>query len=286
MLSPAERLENPALDFLTRACALFSAIQDKPKDKRMECPYCASKIPERWQPLFVVTKEDGTALKDPSPHITAILDSGTLAWAIGIGWLRCYNAECGRIVVRVSHTSYDPRSIMIRNLEMVRESEGTIVEEWLAVPFNTPSRHVDPLVRDPYRGDYLEAAAILDASPRMSAVLSRRILADLLKQYGKLDNHNLSRAIDAFIENTTHPSIVRENLHHLRELGGVGAHTQTDATTGEIVNVSPEEAEWTLGVLDSLFDYFIVGPEKNRQRRAALDQKFQAAGRKPIKQPE
>jgi hypothetical protein len=31
-------------------------------------------------------------------------------------------------------------------------------------------------VKDPNRRDYLEAASILDLSPRMSAVLSRRIL--------------------------------------------------------------------------------------------------------------
>jgi hypothetical protein len=50
----------------------------------------------------------------------------------------------------------------------------------------------------------------------------------------------------------------------------------------KILEVSREEAEWTLDVIDGLIDYFIVGPEKDRLRRAGFDKKIQAAGRKPI----
>ena len=32
-----------------------------------------------------------------------------------------------------------------------------------------------------------------------------------------------------------------------------------------------------------LFDYLIVGPAKDREMRAAIDEKLKAAGRKPIK---
>jgi hypothetical protein len=151
------------------------------------------------------------------------------------------------------------------------------------------------------RKDYAEAHIILDDSPRMSAVLSRRILADLLKKYDGATQFGLTARINAFIGNTGHPSRLRENLHYLREIGDFGAHTQTkqsvpdpataqpDAnTTGtlqeeEIIDATKEEAEWTLKVVADLFDYFIVAPKTDEALRQAVDKKLLDAGRKPIR---
>jgi hypothetical protein len=60
-------------------------------------------------------------------------------------------------------------------------------------------RSLDPQVPPEYRKDYLEAAAILDISPRMSAVMSRRVLAELLKKYAGLKQRGLEAQVDAFI---------------------------------------------------------------------------------------
>jgi hypothetical protein len=130
----------------------------------------------------------------------------------------------------------------------------------------------------------LEAAAILDLSPRMSAVLSRRILGDLLERYAGQSRFFLTDRIDKFIADTTHPSYLRENLHHFREIADFGAHTQKN-DQAEIINVDRAEAAWTLDILDSLFDYFIVAPERNRTLREAMDKKIEDAGRKPLTAP-
>jgi len=118
----------------------------------------------------------------------------------------------------------------------------------------------------------------------MSAVLSRRILADLLKQYAGLNDYNLAGRIDKFIADRQHPSRLRDNLHYLREMGDFGAHTMED-DQGHIVNVEREEAEWTLQMVEDLFDYFIVAPEKDKALRESFDKKLEQAGRKPIKRP-
>jgi len=54
--------------------------------------------------------------------------------------------------------------------------------------------------------DYKEACLIMDDSPRMSSVLSRRILSDLLADYAKLKPYNLKDQIDKFIADSGHPS--------------------------------------------------------------------------------
>lgn len=45
-------------------------------------------------------------------------------------------------------------------------------------------------------------------------------------------------------------------------------------STGDIVDVEPGEAEWTLDVLEGLFDFFFVQPAKTVARKAALDAKL------------
>jgi Domain of unknown function (DUF4145) len=153
---------------------------------------------------------------------------------------------------------------------------------------------LDNLVVDPMRKDYIEAFTILDDSPRMSSVLSRRILADLLKQYAGLTQFNLEQRIDAFVLDTKHPRRLRENLHYFREMGNFGAHTQEQAAAAAaaapqptadpvIIDVDKTEAEWSLKVVADLFDYFIVAPAKDAEKRVAFDKKIADANRKPIK---
>ncbi len=113
---------------------------------------------------------------------------------------------------------------------------------------------------------------------------SRRILADLLKIYANLTDYNLATRIDKFIAYSQHPSRLRENLHYLREIGDFGAHAMEN-DQGIQVDVTREEAEWTLKIVEDLFDYFIVSPEKDRLLREAMDKKLDQTGRKPIKKP-
>jgi hypothetical protein len=166
----------------------------------------------------------------------------------------------------------------------VQSAEGSdpelVTQTWTVRP-RFGVRSIEREVPEPYRTDYLEAAALLDVSARMSAVLSRRLLYDLLAQYAGIAEYTLKGSIDAFVADTAHPRKIRENLHLLREMGDFGAHTQKNDQS-EIVNVSREEAEWTLNVIDRLFDYFVVSPTKDKALHDAWDEKLQATGRKPI----
>ena len=193
------------------------------------------------------------------------------AVTVTVKWLVCQNTECRQILVQINRneqiyggTGRQPKS-----------------ESWIALPKKKAPPQVSVQVPDPSRSDYIEADTILEDSPRMSSVLSRRILADLLKQYAKIDNPNLVSQVDAFVKDLHHPSRLRENLHYLREMGNFGAHTQVDDEQ-QIINVSLEEAQFTLKVIGDLFDYFIVAPKRDELIRAEFDKKLDAAGRKAI----
>ncbi len=228
----------------------------------MKCPTCGENTPESWSALYAF---DSSGSGSYSQFLEGLQAHNR---HVRLDWMLCANPECKELVIRVHETSGMPYSS---------------TTSWLARP-RTGGRVVDAAVPAPYRADYLEAAAILDISSRMSAVLSRRILADILEKYAKLTDFSLKARIDAFVADTSHPHSLRQNLGYLIEMGNFGAHTQTN-DQGEIVDVDQKEAAWTLDLVERLFDYFIVSPEKDRKMREAFDEKLNAAKRKPIDTP-
>jgi hypothetical protein len=244
-----------------------------------KCPHCNCANADMWESLVGFTDAKGQPLTEASKRMTAILpkrveiseQSTEMAESAIIYWTQCRNVDCGRLVVFVEYGEH---------YEIDRHP--TLRQGWFAIPKRGAPRPIDERVPEPFRTDYLEASLILTDSARMSAVLARKILADLLERYANVPRSlKLSKMIDDFLGQKGHPSHVTDNLHYLREIADFAAHTQKD-TLGNIVDINPGEAEWTLETVDSLLDYFIVGPEKDKQRRATFDMKIAAAQRKPI----
>jgi hypothetical protein len=50
-----------------------------------------------------------------------------------------------------------------------------------------------------------------------------------------------------------------------------------------ILDVEPGEAEWTLDVLEELFDFYCVLPATIQKRKDAFNKKLQEAGKPPMK---
>jgi len=92
----------------------------------------------------------------------------------------------------------------------------------------------------------------------------------------------LAAEIDAVLEMRILPSGVADALDAAREIGNFAAHPTKSEHTGEVVDVEPGEAEWNLDVLDGLFDVFFVQPARLVGRKAALNEKLKAAGKKPL----
>jgi len=51
------------------------------------------------------------------------------------------------------------------------------------------------------------------------------------------------------------------------------------------VAVEPHEAEWSLNILESLFDFYFDHPARAKAKRDALNAKLQNMGRPPMQQP-
>lgn len=265
-------------DFDTSVAAVDRLPYNQSDIAFMDCPFCRHAIAATWQQFVSNTNHLGlpTSQFQSQLHTSVLRGQARIPVTVTAFWLQCQN--CQEIVVQITR---------------VEANQSPPTETWIALPKRPAVPLLHLLITDPFRKDYLEAWNILEDSPRMSAVLSRRLLADLLEKYASLNQFSLAQRIDGFIKDTRHPLWIRENLHYLREVGDFGAHTQQDKTAAAsaimqastepvIINVDKAEAEWTLKIIDDLFEYFIIAPQKDKEMRTAIDKKLADASRKPI----
>jgi hypothetical protein len=123
-----------------------------------------------------------------------------------------------------------------------------------------------------YIEDYKEAYAVLEISPNASAALSRRLLQKLLREKAGVKPSNLDSEIKEAKQLHQYPSYIKDVINNVKSIGEYGAHPNMTAAD-QIIDVEPEEARWSLNVLELLFEFHFIGPEKVRRMQNAISKK-------------
>ncbi len=142
---------------------------------------------------------------------------------------------------------------------------------------------LSPEVTGSIAEDYNEACLVLADSPKASAALSRRCLQTLLREKAGITHENLSVAIQEVLDSKAIPIHLAKSIDAVRNIGNFAAHPNKSTSSGEIVDVEPGEAEWTLDVVESLIDFYIEQPAVLQRKRDALNNKLEDAGKPPLK---
>jgi hypothetical protein len=161
--------------------------------------------------------------------------------------------------------------------------KGVLIEVYPKKPTQQGRPELPSSVPEDYRKEYREAGLVLDVSPKSSEALSRRCLQRLLREHLGIKKKDLAQEIDELLNNGGLPAYLAETVDAIRNVGNFAAHPLKYTNTGEIVEVEPGEAEWTLDVLEMLFDFYFVQPDTAQSRKAALNQKLQQLGKPPMK---
>ena len=154
-------------------------------------------------------------------------------------------------------------------------------DEVLIRPKTSNRTPVPPQVPSEFIEDYQEACLVLTDSPKASAALSRRCLQYILQEKAGVTHRDLAQQIQEVIDSNTLPSYIAESIDAIRNIGNFAAHPIKSKSTGEIVSVEPGEAEWSLDVIEMLYDFYFVQPTIIQQKRDALNQTLVDAG-KPL----
>ena len=144
-------------------------------------------------------------------------------------------------------------------------------------------RHCPKEVPAPIAADFKEASEVLAISAKAAAALGRRCLQTLIRTAVGIKKGSLDQEIQALLDTKTLPSHLADDVDAVRHLGNFATHPIKSTNTGELVEVEPQEAEWTLDVLEGLFDFYYVQPAVARGRRDALNNKLKDAKKPPLK---
>lgn len=225
----------------------------------MECPHCGIAFHADWKITPISEQQK--------------IPVGVASLADTMGWY-------SKVVVCPS--CKEDTIDILKVYQRALSSEPTQLVNLRAFPVTTNRRPTPPEVPPHIREDYEEACRVIPISEKASAALSRRCLQAVLSDQG-YQQRDLSLQIDALLTNPdpskSLPTLIKETVDAIRNFGNFSAHTITDRTTLQIIQVEPHEAEWCLEILEELFDYYYVKPKQAAARKAALDAKLVAAGK-------
>lgn len=169
---------------------------------------------------------------------------------------KCPNPDCLKIVI----------SFKINELNYVGDrafERPSLINQIIIPQRDTPRAKKYPnYIPAPILQDYSEACAIIDLSPKSSATLARRALQGMIRDFWEVKENNLSKAIKA-IEDKVNPDIW-EAIDGLRKIGNIGAHMEKDINL--IIDVSPEEADLLIEMIEMLLDDWYVARYDRQQR--------------------
>jgi hypothetical protein len=220
----------------------------------MQCPHCLEHFHDSWtyvQLLKDIDKQWGAA--------------NTIC------------AACKRVIIGVGAVAYQasgPGVALLPTEVLTRVYPKRISRS--PVPLEVPAEFVT---------DYREACLVLMDSEKASAALSRRCLQYLLREKAGIKKGDLANEIQQVLDSKQLPGHLAEDLDAVRNIGNFAAHPMKSTHTGEIVDVEPQEAEWSLNLLEGLFDFYFVQPARAKAKRDALNAKLQGAGKPPMKKP-
>jgi len=201
----------------------------------IECPHCgvyASVGFETFEPYDVLANK-----RSAYPRVS-------------VEYGHCPSTECWRLIVRT-----------------VKEGEKGIQSIEYAIPTATTAEStgaVDPDIVSQYR----KAKRILSIDQNASAAMSRRCLQMLLHKFFRIEKANLKEEIQELLDSRHLPSYLAGDIDRIRKIGNFGAHPGKGIDLPD--NVSKDEAEWSLEILEDLFEH-IAGREKSRRRNEQFD---------------
>jgi len=186
----------------------------------------------------------------------------------------CPNPSCKQIILFLKNHEGEI-DVISNRLTLTGEIKTTLIH-----PRGISRAPLSTEVPNEFTKDYKEACLVLSDSPKASAALSRRCLQNILRGVAKVKHANLSDEIQQVMDSKTLPSHLSESIDAIRNIGNFAAHPIKSEKVGEIIDVEPGEAEWSLDVLEVLFDFYFVQPAKLKAKREALDKKLKET-RKP-----
>lgn len=226
--------------------------------KNWKCRFCKCELDLASQHRV----ENSWPILTPSPHQLTVI------------WTVCPNRACQEVS-------------LVAKLYSGNGGDGTgeaappkQIEHWRLLPRSNAATFPEYIPKHLIE-DYKEAWAIIGLSPKACAILARRCLHGLVRDFWKTKPGQLVDEI-AQIKDKIEPQ-VWEAVEAVRKVGNFGAHFAENIS--ENVEVRPQDVQHLLKVIEMLFrDWYVARAEKQQRLeklRSLAEGKTTAKGKAP-----
>ena len=186
--------------------------------------------------------------------------------------IACLNLDCKKLTLTVGLKKRVSSQIGSYSPSL----QGEPIEKWSLLPASIAKPQPD-YIPAPIKKDYEEACKIANLSPNASAVLSRRCLESMIKNFCEIKENSLYQSIEKLnskLENNQAPKGVTEEtieaIDSIRRMGRIGAHMKEP--TGMLVDIDPEEAILLVELIEMLFKEWYVARNDRQERLNKIKQ--------------
>jgi len=201
----------------------------------------------------------------------------------GIESYQCPNPDCSKLILFLICAEFYWGKDDLTAPQIYAKNNGENTEavsyKGLIRPLYMSRSPIPKEAPQKYKSDFEEAYQVLLFSPKASSALSRRCLQMIIEDKAEVKKGTLSEEIERTIASGQLPNYLSKCIDSVRNIGNFAAHPMKSSSTGEIVDVEHGEAEWNLDVIELLFDFYFVQPEKVRIKKDSLNQKLKDFGK-------
>ena len=217
---------------------------------KWQCPYCGF--------LQIIYKNENWFIGEDY-HLVSISKYGE----IGVRLISIACLNCKELTLKADLAT----TINVDGDFSIRELEDTI-KSWPLMPDSRAKPQPEYIPKN-IREEYEEACKVADLSPKASAVLARKCLEAMIKDFCKIKgSKNLATMINEIenkatdIQGITEESI--EAIDHIRKQGNIAAHIKQP--TNELIDdISKEDADLLIELLEMLFQEWYIASYKRKE---------------------
>lgn len=175
-------------------------------------------------------------------------------FSLEIEWIVCPNEDCQQTTLVAALNT-----LVYQSGQWTDRQDN--VEFWRLLPKSIAKVFPD-YIPQVIRQDYEEACAIMDASPKASATLSRRCLQGMIRDFWGISKNRLIDEINDLKEKVD--PLTWKSIDAIRKVGNIGAHMEKDIDL--IIDVDPTEANLLIQLIELLMkEWYIHRYEREQQ---------------------
>ena len=223
-----------------------------------ECPHCSRLIIVTQANSERTNTNHGIIKIDPDSDLSEGINVETTL-------IYCLNPECKKnsIIIREYETIKTQRNDHGR--EYWKIENGKKIWEKQVYPEKNV-RNYPEYIPPSIRRDYKEANLISDISPRASAILSRRCLQGIIRDFWEVTPKHLINEIREIKDKVD--SSTWKALNDVREIGNISAHPEKDINI--IIDVDPSDAKLLLTLIETLIENHYIARHKRESNLKKL----------------